>query len=423
MKLVNSKLLVNEKLYIMILFLLSLLNPIFGVVFYIGAIRLVYNSGMVGIIKYIIFVTMRDLLSLKIAVSLSSLNTFKLFIFILLALYCIYISLMDKCIKKNLNVILSCIFFCILAALFSFCTGSYPITSIFKCISFGIVFCALIIGIVQTKDTMDWCKYLITVLTPFFIISFLVIPFPSFRIINDNFQGIFNHVNMCGIMCTIYITFLLFNKIKNNKEMITKIILIIMTLFMQYLTFSRTGMLVSIIVIFINFVFNRHSMVTYLLIASFMFGCYIVYNLNDDIKSLVNTTVVDYIYKGNQEDIFASRRILQKEAENKYSENPFIGSGFMTPYIRDYVDYSLNTSLNVEPGSIIWTLFGDVGIFGTIAFIIFVCSIVISGRLKNIFLILCVFGICSGEMVFFSINNGISIFLYLLLASYISYKK
>ena len=46
----------------------------------------------------------------------------------------------------------------------------------------------------------------------------------------------------------------------------------------------------------------------------------------------------------------------------------------MTPYKEGYIDYSLKMSLNVEPGSIIWSLFGDVGIIGTILFIVFIIT-------------------------------------------------
>ncbi len=423
MKVRINKLNAKETLYTVILFILSLFHPIFGVIFYVGLLKLVVDNAVEGAIKYIIMISLRDLLSIKVGVSLASLNTVKLMIFIALSLYIVYMSFNCKIKKKNFRIIVSCTIFCSATIIFSFFTGSYPITSAFKCISFGIVFCSMITGITTTKKKIDWREYLVKVLTPIFIMSFLVIPFSSFRLLNDNFQGIFNHVNVCGIMCTVYISCLLLNKPRDTKKLLMQILQILLTLIMQYLTASRTGMLVSLIVIFTSFIFNHHSKIIYITIIFITFSCFTIYIFNDNVHDLVNNTITEYIYKGNENDILASRRSTQEIALDKYEKNPLVGSGFMTPYKEGYIDYSLKMSLNVEPGSIIWSLFGDVGIIGTILFIVFIITIAASGYLQNIYLMFCVFGICSGEMLFFSVNNSISTILYLLLACYISYKE
>ena len=420
MRYIKGKLILNQDAYVTILFILSLLHPIFGLFFYFGLLKIVLDSGVVGAIKYIIILSLRGLLSVKIGVSLGSLNTLKLIIFMSLSLYIIYVSVFKKSLKKNnFFIILSCILFCLVAIFFSFISGSYPITSTFKSISFGLVFLGIILGISGTKDKINWSKYLLRILTPFFVISFLLIPFPSYKLINNSFQGVFNHVNLCGIMCTSYITCLLVNKPEARNEHILQIIFIVATFIMLFLTSSRTGMFVSIIVIAFNFILHNHYKTTYLIIGLSILTCISIYFLNDRVNSLVNTTVFEYVYKNNENDVFASRRDTQKMSIHKYKANPLVGSGFMTPYIDDYVDYSLNFSLTVEPGSIIWSLFGDVGILGTIIFIIFVIVIVLSGNIKNLFLVMSVIGVCSGEMVFFSVNSMAVIF-YALLALYIT---
>lgn len=424
MRYTNGKLILNQDTYIVILFIMSLLHPILGLVLYIGLFKIVLDSGVVGAIKYIIILSLRGLLSVKVGVSLSSLNTLKLMIFMLLSIYIIYVCMFNKFLKKNnFFIILFGLLFCITTILFSFISGSYPVTSTFKSISFGLVFFGIILGIVQTKNKIDWRKYLLKILTPFFIISFLLIPFPSYKLINNSFQGVFNHVNLCGIMCAIYISCLLVNKPDTTKKSILRYIFIISSLVMIYLTSSRTGMFVSIIVLISYFIAYNHSKTSYLVIALSILTCISIYFFNDQINSMINKNVFEYVYKSNENDILASRRETQKKAISKYEANPFFGAGFMTPYIDDYVDYSLNMSLTMEPGSIIWSLFGDVGILGTTIFIMFIGIIILSGQFKNIFLIFCALGVCAGEMVFFSVNNGISVILFTLIALYTSYNK
>lgn len=90
----------------------------------------------------------------------------------------------------------------------------------------------------------------------FFIVSIFLIPFSQFRLINENFQGVFNQVNMFSILAALYIPLLL-NKKLVFRNFNVNIVLIIITISMQYLTASRTGLFVSIIIIIVNFVLKK----------------------------------------------------------------------------------------------------------------------------------------------------------------------
>ncbi|MFQ8704525.1 MAG: hypothetical protein ACLR9T_00560 [Thomasclavelia sp.] len=416
MKLKNNKIIFNETEYIISLFLLSLMHPIFGLIMYICLLKLIKKYGVIGAIKYMIIVTMRSALSTAVGVSLLSLSNIKLIIFILLSLYIILKTYSRKLTKSNL-ICIFCSVFCVYTIIASFITGSYPITSTFKVLSFGLVFCSVIMGIDFTKDKIDWLDYLVKCMTPFFIVSIFLIPFSQFRLINENFQGVFNQVNMFSILAALYIPLLL-NKKLVFRNFNVNIVLIIITISMQYLTASRTGLFVSIIIIIVNFVLKKHTIFIYFTIGCICFFSYLVYSSNSYIKITVDEELKEYIYKGDTTDILFSRREMQKMQEEKYNNNKLIGSGFMMPYISNYSSLGLEMSLNVEPGNLIWCLRGDVGIIGTIVFVLFLVSILLFGNFKYLSLLISSIGVCMGEMVFFSVNS-IGILLYVLIAIYL----
>lgn len=415
MKFKNKKIIIDENGYIIILFLLSLIHLLFGVVFYIGLLKLIKNQRIIGALKYMIIVTMRGVLSTAVGCSLEPLNNLKLFIFIILSMYVINKGLKLKLTKVNLiNII--CLIFCSYSIIVSVIYGSYPIVSIFKVVSFGIIFCAVLIGVEISRKNIDWLKYLFSVMTPFFVVSIFIIPFDKFRIINSNFQGVFNHVNMFGILAAIYLTILLGTKKVDTRY---KNIMIFLTLIMQYLSSSRTGLLMSIIALIINFVINRHAVTTYFFVLFLIICAVGIYNISPVFKEQIDNSIIEFVYKGNTEDILASRRDAQKQAKEKYDNNKLFGSGFMVPFEKDKISLAFNSPVNVEPGNLIWSLVGDVGIIGLLIFIVLIFSILILGNFKFIILLITSIGVCMGEMVFFSVNN-MSILLYILIAIFLT---
>ena len=84
---------IKEDNYIFLLFLLSLLNSVFGIVFYVGLLYLVYRQKEIGIVKFFLIATYKY----------SNRNTFKLFRFnkINLLYFAIIISTKIKNVKNN----------------------------------------------------------------------------------------------------------------------------------------------------------------------------------------------------------------------------------------------------------------------------------------------------------------------------------
>lgn len=414
MKLKEKKLFLNINEYIIILFILSLFHPIFGFIFYIGSLKLIQKEKVIGAIKYMIIVTMRDLLSSAVGASLGNLNTLKLCIILVISLYILKLTFYNIKSQGIKLILFFTMLFCVYVTLTSFISGSYPIVSIFKVWIFGLNFVAIIYGIYYTRKKIDWLYYIFYVLTPFFVISFFIIPFGKFRIVNDNFQGVFNHVNLMGIMGTLYISVLL-NIKKNKMDIYT--ILIVLILYMQYLTASRTGMFVSIFIIFVHFLININvkKAICFLMIITIAFS---FYYYNSTIKNIVNTEIHEYIYKNNTNDILSSRRELQQNFQEKYQNNPLIGSGFMVPFDQAVQDYSFDMSIIYEPGNLFWELIGGVGIIGFVLFILLIILILCRGNLDRISLILSSIGVCLGEMVFFSVNN-MAVLLYVFIAIFL----
>ena len=128
----------------------------------------------------------------------------------------------------------------------------------FKVISFALPFVAVIIAVADTSEYYDWNDYFTLFYTILFILSAVTIPFGYFRITNDDFQGIFNQVNMFGIIAAVYIAAVLNSDFfAMHRKWQTGVI--VGVLIMIYLSASRTGMFTSIAVI-ISYVFlNKKS--------------------------------------------------------------------------------------------------------------------------------------------------------------------
>ena len=78
---------IKEDNYIFLLFLLSLLNSVFGIVFYVGLLYLVYRQKEIGIVKFFLIATLRGIISTAIGTPLNYLDSIKLICYILLSLY------------------------------------------------------------------------------------------------------------------------------------------------------------------------------------------------------------------------------------------------------------------------------------------------------------------------------------------------
>lgn len=326
--------------------------------------------------------------------------------------------------KNKYNKILLCIIaFSSVTAMFSLVVSSYPTTAIFKIMSFLLAFSAVMKGVASTREHVNWNDFFVSLYGILYIISIIMIPFKQFRVVNDDFQGMFNHVNIFGIISVLFLVALL-NSQFYKKYKILRIFMICAIFFMEYLSASRTGMF-SCIIVCVIYIFSKKRGLPKIA-GIILLLCIITFFFPQNLLSNIEQGVNEFIYKNNATSIIDSREETLELYYSKFNAEPICGTGFMVPYDSTVRDYTLSFGLLVEPGNLLWTLLGDTGIVGTFIFILFFVVMLFNGKMSRVYLIAAVFLICMGEMVFFSVNN-MAIIIYLILAIYVfdeqSYQK
>lgn len=393
-----------------VFFYVSWLNSFLGFLFYIALISY-WRYGAEGGLKALIFLTTRGILSTAVAAT-PMFSAFRWVIIIGSSIIILYNARLSGKNKNRFGIIVLCIIGFDFIGVMSICfVCSYPLTSAFKLLSYSIVFLSVLLSISATNYYVDWTKFLILLYLPLFVISFCLIPFDKFRIVNDDFQGVFNHVNMFGIAAAIIITFVLSAETFEGRKII-KIIVLTVMIFMIYLSASRTGMFTSLGAIFLFALSNRKN-IKKCLLCFFIIGCafLLVCYFNDSFIDIIH----NFIFKqGEEESIWYSRQDIIATYKQNFEASKLLGTGFMVPYIRGIIDYGLYFDLNVEPGNILWMLLGDMGILGLFSFISMFLILFRMRDSSKIYMLATPLFICMGEMVFFNPNN-ISILLYIMI--------
>ena len=287
--------------------------------------------------------------------------------------------------------------------------GSYPISALFKIISYYIATIAITRGIAATEKPDEYLSFCVMIITPLMLISLPMIPFGKFRLINGSFQGAFNHPNMCGIMCAIYISLLVMYKKYFDRG---STIIVVAVLVMLYLSASRTGMIAAMICLVIGYkyMFNRNTR-----LFVFAVGGIALLLMWPSVSEQMNA----FLFKtGGNTSILYSREGQMMTFLSKFRANPTMGSGFAVPYYPGIKDYSLNMDLQVEPGNLIWAVLGDCGIIGFISFILYFLVLTLSKfDYKKILFVAAPLLVSMGEMAFFSVNS-IAILYYVMFGLY-----
>ena len=404
--------------YLFILFFyISFFASALGTLFYL-ALLFYWRHGVEGAVKALFLMTARGILSTAVAASGS--NTVKLVIMLATSLYIIFTAELEpRDRRKAKKTILMAVLFAVFAGISSLITSSYPVTAISKVISFVLPFCAMLLGVGATRKRVDWSDYFTGILLTLLAISFVLIPFSRFRIVNDRFQGVFNHVNILGIVAALFTTGMLNSGIFKQKKA-AKWIVIAAVLWMIYLSGSRTGMLSALAAMAVYYLTQKIPTSKRFLAVLIVLFVILVTLLVDGsgVLQQIEESVHSFLYKGHTESMWYSREGLLEEAQHKYRENPMIGSGFMVPHDKLTTDYSLRFDLTVESGNLFWALLGDTGILGLCVFALFFVTLLFNGSFSRLYLLVGAFAINMGEMVFFSSNN-MAIFVYFLVALFV----
>lgn len=399
-------------------FILSLLNHSIGTL-YCLVLFLYLIKGTVGKVKALVLITFRGLISPAIGAGIGN-GIVKWFLILGMSLLILNTVHTQERIWRISRISAAVMLFCISIVFTSLLNSSYPVTAIFKSISFALPFCAIIKGIRLSSKYFDWSSYIWVLMTIFMCSSFVLIPFKQFRIVNTDFQGVFNHVNTMGTMCVIYLAITLCSSI-GKKYIHFRNIMILMTLVMVYLSASRTGMVSCLLVLISYFLFRGNFSIKKIIFICFLIilTVYLIMAIQGMLTDPLAEAIHTVMWKNSQESIFDSRLEIIENAKIRFLQHPLLGTGFMVPFEEGIRNYNLDFGLMVEPGNMFYMLLGDTGIIGLIVFIILFITILRRGKIQNLYLVVAAIAINFGEMVFFSSNNY-SILLYYLIAYYIS---
>ncbi len=383
---------------------IGLLVAMLALLFYI-------KQGVRGSIKALLLIAIRTPMSPAIAVPFGSLQTMKwIFIFG----FCAWILLNSKKIEyeragKLNSAVLSLTVFVVVAAIESIVNASYPITALFKLFSYYFVCSAIIRGVAATEFPEEFLSLSLMILTPMIMISVVLIPFDSFRLINDTFQGVFNHPNMFGIMGAVYTGLLVMYKRFYGKG---NTLLIIVVLIMIFLTTSRTGMLAAIFCVVVGYKYLFPPKTRVLVFVGALFALILMW-------PSFWTVVRNFLFKYGEDTILYSRMGQRQLFQYRFNAHPVLGSGFAVPYNPGLRDLSLNMNLNVEPGNIVWAILGDCGIVGFVFFVVHILTLVFYRfDFKRVLFVAVPIVVSMGEMAFFSVNS-IAMIYYVMFGLYL----
>lgn len=371
-----------------------------------------WRYSVEGCIKVLVLLTLRGLINPAIASGLNS--NVKWVVLIGTSIWLIIHTKLNGDENRRItSIVFLSLIFVLLVGLSSFLFSSYPITSVFKLISFIVPFLAIIQGFVSLDNKGSIINYIVVLLSVLFIISALMLPFDRFRIINNDFQGIFSHVSVMGIMSAVFLAYLLFS---TTYRKIIKVLLILLTFILCYFSASRTGMISCILIVFVFFFIGAPTFLQKVMVALAGILILVVLVLYFGERKILQN-IFDFLWKNSDKSILDSRKGILEESRARFLSNQFFGTGFMVPYTEGIREYGLIFNLVVEPGNILYMLLGDTGIIGIVLFGLLFFTILFKGKKERLYLFVGAFIINMGEMVFFSTNN-MSILLYILLAAY-----
>ena len=397
-----------ERITVCLLFIFSCVNSVMLIASTIlVSLYLVYkNPNGSGQIKALLFITFRTVISQGLATGYELVSNFKWAVIIILSISTILF-------KKNVHNSTASIFikliigFTLFVIALSLNNSDYPTVSIFRVISWALVFCAIIIG-EKNNPKYNWVKEIVFYLNSIVLVSPLAVPLGIAYLRNGRgFQGIVNHPNMLGII--ILLTFSLNLYLYQNDKKNTRIIIMLLSLIEGVLSQSRSGVL-GIVLVFALHVFLTETSKKKKAIILFVLLCIIAWIIGGGLEK----AITKFIYKGHESLLFSREGQINRYLDRFYS-NRLFGSGFMAPSNNHIKNYSLLFELSVEPGNIGIMLIGDIGIIGTILFIIPFLFLLFNIDRTKLTLYFVPFVASLGEMMFFSTNN-IAIVYYVIFA-------
>jgi hypothetical protein len=352
-------------------------------------------------------------------------------------------------LKYNLTVLYT-LCFAVFIIIHSMFFSSVIEVSVLKIISWTIVMITLLkawgeLNELEYKRMKQWvARFILFILLS--SLFFLLIPEVGYKINNDGFQGVLNHPQAFGLLAAlaaaIYFGYLFE---KRNKSLWSLISILLLILWLIFLSKTRTAALSVFFSLFIALLFffflNLFKKKFYLRIFQykslfFIILLFLIFYLLliTDSTNFIN----NFIIKNNKEEFdrfsqifFQSRNFLIEPMIENINKNFITGIGFgiasdpLSMNIQPDPFLNLPISAAVEKGTLYIAILEELGIFGFIlfvmwAFILFYKHAIYS--LGSMIILITILLINIGEAVLFSVG-GMGLLILILLTSIITRPK
>ena len=395
---------IKENKVVLIGFALSLFHWTLATAFCVALLWFLRKEGIRGAIKAMIILGIRSNLGRSIASSFGAGGMIKFAVIFIIAFFLIHQSRAKN--QKRLDNLL------LLLGLYLFSNvitlvfvSSFPVTGLFKLISYSIPFYAILKG-VGDDDQYDYLDYMLRWFTIILVGSLVAIPLGGrFNYVNGDFQGVLNHPNTFGLFGAVYVGLLVYQlaigKIKFSEK--KWIGLGVLALALMWLSRSRTGMFSAAFCCAIAFWTTQKMSIGKKVCLGMMIGILLVVYATMSVKGM--NAVNKFVYKRGESEILSSREEMRIAYEEKYAYSPMLGTGFLVPFVEGYRNTSLSFNLIAEPGNLYYAVMGDSGIVGTTLFCLYVGYILFCCGMRKLELGVIPLIISMGEVAFFSTNN------------------
>lgn len=414
----NIKKITIEWIAIFVVFIFSFFNT-FTLLISLILMMLLLKQREIGAIKIINLVTLRTIINPAIAISIGELQNIKWLILFGCSLYLwsAFLKIESQNVKKIKPILLIMALFTFYNILVAFIFSSLPIVATFKLISYVFIFLGTLIGIAATYRYINWLKWMYTLLLILMVTSVFSLIFPSISYIRNgfSFQGLTNQPNMFGIVSVLFLALFLTYVQYNKTSKFYFLTILILTYGLSLLSLSRTSIISLTVLLIIYYSFRKINDIK--IVVASIFTIAIVYITMTE--NLVKSFIIAFLYKGNDENILASRTNQLEGLTERFLQNPWFGNGFAVPVLSNK-SFIFSTEFVVEPGNLIISVLSYSGIFGFLIFLVFLIKVFTSSNAykKLVFLPVGALLVSMGEMVFFSSNN-IGIWTYMFISIYI----